>query len=63
MPQANDIQIHELDVMPNGAAVQRALYQMTGQRTVPNVFVHAKHVGGNDNVTRLYYNQKLQSML
>jgi len=52
-----------MDTMEQGAAIQRALYQITGQRTVPNVFVNNKHVGGNDQVMRLYYSKQLHSML
>lgn len=63
MPQAKDVQVHELDVMTNGAAIQQALVTRTGQTTVPNVFVNANHVGGNDAVSSLYYSKKLQSML
>jgi len=29
----------------NGAAIQAALAEMTGQRTVPNVFIGGQHVG------------------
>jgi glutaredoxin 3 len=64
LPQANDVKVHELDGMgPNGGAIQRALLQLTGQQTVPNVFIHSKHVGGNDAVSNLYNSKKLQSML
>jgi len=40
----------ELDEVKDGADVQAALLDMTGQRTVPNIFVNGKHVGGCDNV-------------
>ena len=63
MPQAHDVQIHELDMMQNGAAIQQALSQQTGQQTVPNVFIHAQHVGGNDAISKLHHSKKLQSML
>jgi glutaredoxin 3 len=35
--------------MDEGADIQAALLSLTGQRTVPNVFVNGKHVGGNDD--------------
>jgi glutaredoxin 3 len=38
----------ELDLMDDGPKVQEALLSITGQKTVPNVFVGGKHVGGND---------------
>ena len=40
----------ELDIVPGGEAMQTYLAKKTGQRTVPNVFVNKKHVGGNDKV-------------
>jgi glutaredoxin 3 len=55
--------IHELDSMPNGTAIQQALASMTGQRTVPNVFVKGNHVGGNDDVQQAYRSGNLLSML
>ena len=39
----------ELDTMDDGSAIQAALAQITGQRTVPNVFVKGKHIGGCDD--------------
>ena len=38
----------ELDLMDDGPKVQEALLSITGQKTVPNVFIGGKHVGGND---------------
>ena len=36
----------ELDQMGNlGAEIQNELLAMTGQKTVPNVFVNGKHIG------------------
>ena len=29
-----------------GAEMQNALEQITGQRTVPNIFIAGKHIGG-----------------
>ncbi|KIM35612.1 hypothetical protein M413DRAFT_449658 [Hebeloma cylindrosporum] len=41
--------IYELDEREDGADIQEYLYQKTGQRTVPNVFVSKQHIGGNDD--------------
>ncbi|KAF9354868.1 hypothetical protein BGX26_007253 [Mortierella sp. AD094] len=38
--------IVELDVVENGAAIQAYLLERDGQRTVPNIFIGTKHVGG-----------------
>eukprot|EP00549_Striatella_unipunctata_P024903 CAMPEP_0118708596 /NCGR_PEP_ID=MMETSP0800-20121206/22005_1 /TAXON_ID=210618 ORGANISM="Striatella unipunctata, Strain CCMP2910" /NCGR_SAMPLE_ID=MMETSP0800 /ASSEMBLY_ACC=CAM_ASM_000638 /LENGTH=123 /DNA_ID=CAMNT_0006611867 /DNA_START=9 /DNA_END=380 /DNA_ORIENTATION=+ len=53
----------ELDRVSNGGAIQRILMQKTGQRTVPNVFVNGKHLGGNDDAQAAYRTGRLQSML
>lgn len=34
----------------NGSAIQDALQEMTGQRTVPNIFIGKKHIGGNSDL-------------
>jgi len=39
----------ELDLDPIGSEYQAALQQLTGQRTVPNVFIAGKHIGGHDS--------------
>jgi len=43
----------ELDKEENGAAIQSALENETGQKTVPNVFAKGKHLGGASNVGQL----------
>ena len=53
----------ELDQIDGGADIQAELLSQTGQRTVPNVFVKGKHVGGNDDTMRAAANGKLQEML
>lgn len=39
----------ELDKMSEGTAIRDFLYEKTGQKTVPNVFVKGSHLGGNDS--------------
>ena len=59
-----DAKIIELDVMGSeGAAVQDALVEMTGQRSVPNVFIKGQHIGGNDDTQAAARSGKLQEML
>lgn len=53
----------ELDERDDGAEVQEALLGITGQRTVPNVFVGGKHLGGNDDTQRAAKSGALQDML
>jgi len=42
--------IVELDEVDDGAAMQDALEDLTGQRTVPNVFIKQTHIGGNSEL-------------
>ena len=53
----------ELDQREDGAAVQSALAELTGQRTVPNVFIKGKHLGGNDDTQRANSDGSLLQML
>ena len=55
--------IIELDTMDNGNEVQAALLDISGQRTVPNVFIKGKHLGGNDDSQAAARSGKLQEML
>lgn len=57
-------QVHELDKMgDDGPALQHALLQMTGQKSVPNVFVKGEHIGGNDDTQAAAKEGKLKEML
>lgn len=58
-----DYKAIELDEIPNGDAIQAALLEQSGQRTVPNVFVKGQHVGGNDDTQAAAKSGKLQEML
>mmetsp|Transcript_7704 Transcript_7704/g.11551 ORF Transcript_7704/g.11551 Transcript_7704/m.11551 type:complete len:136 (+) Transcript_7704:77-484(+) len=42
--------VYELNQMDDGADIQNALLDLSGQRTVPNVFVKGEHIGGNSDV-------------
>lgn len=55
--------VFELDQMDNGAEIQSALLDMTGQRTVPNVFIKGQHLGGNDATQAAAKNGKLEEMM
>lgn len=36
----------------DGAAIQDALEEITNQRSVPNIFIDHKHIGGNSELQR-----------
>ena len=49
--------------MENGAIIQKALHETTGQRTVPNIFINGKHIGGNDIIQRAAQSGQLEVLL
>ncbi|KAF2183125.1 glutaredoxin [Zopfia rhizophila CBS 207.26] len=40
----------ELDQVDDGSAIQSTLGELTGQTTVPNIFIGQKHIGGNSDL-------------
>ncbi len=58
-----DAKVIELDQRENGKDMQGALKVISGQRTVPNVFVRGQHLGGNDDTHAAAKSGKLQQML
>mmetsp|Transcript_11067 Transcript_11067/g.13092 ORF Transcript_11067/g.13092 Transcript_11067/m.13092 type:complete len:155 (+) Transcript_11067:76-540(+) len=55
--------VYEINDLDNGADVQDALLELSGQRTVPNVFIKGKHVGGNDDMQAASKDGTLKAML
>lgn len=43
----------ELDQSDDGPAIQKALEEISGQKTVPNIFIGQKHIGGNSDLQAL----------
>lgn len=41
---------YELNQEEDGADLQDALLKLTGQRTVPNIFIGKVHIGGNSDL-------------
>ncbi len=58
-----DAKTIELDQIENGDQIQGELLVISGQRTVPNVFVKGKHLGGNDDTQAAAKSGELQKML
>jgi glutaredoxin 3 len=48
----------ELNQEDDGDDIQNALQQMTGQRTVPNIFINRVHIGGNSDLEAVVKNGK-----
>ncbi|CAK8571699.1 unnamed protein product [Lathyrus sativus] len=54
----------ELDEMgPQGPQLQKLLERLTGQYTVPNVFIGGKHIGGCTDTLKLYRKGELETLL
>ncbi|CAI9111498.1 OLC1v1011731C1 [Oldenlandia corymbosa var. corymbosa] len=53
----------ELDTESDGGEIQNALFEISKQRTVPNVFIGGKHIGGCDDTTALHKGEKLVPLL
>lgn len=46
-PQTLTLSFHPPD---DGSAIQDALQEISGQRTVPNIYIKQKHLGGNSDL-------------
>ncbi|KAK0530980.1 Glutaredoxin [Tilletia horrida] len=55
--------IIELDEAPEGAAIQEYLAEKTGQKTVPNLFIDGKHIGGSTDFLALESSGELQKLV
>ncbi|KAK9695068.1 Glutaredoxin [Basidiobolus ranarum] len=53
----------ELDQLPDGGDIQDALQSLSGQRTVPNIYIKGKHVGGCDDLLSAQKSGKLKELL
>ncbi|KAG0736834.1 hypothetical protein G6F57_011037 [Rhizopus arrhizus] len=53
----------ELDNEEDGAAIQQYLLEKTGQRTVPNIFINQKHVGGSDDLMQAISSGNINQLL
>ncbi|KAK9479885.1 thioredoxin-like protein, partial [Lipomyces japonicus] len=52
--------VRELDLDPHGHELQDALADITGRKTVPNVFVGGKSLGGGDEMRLLHGQNQLE---
>lgn len=55
--------IEELDNLEDGSEIQEYLKEISGQSTVPNVYIDGKHIGGNSDLQSLESSGKLASLL
>ena len=58
------MKVHDLDTMgAKGHEIQRELAALTGQRTVPSVWINGQFLGGNDETQRAYRSGSLTASL
>ncbi|CAO1616208.1 unnamed protein product [Jaminaea pallidilutea] len=62
LPQ-NKVGIVEMDQESDGADVQAYLAEKTGQKTVPNVFINGKHLGGCSDVLEAEKSGELKKLV
>ncbi|KAK0603013.1 hypothetical protein LWI29_000484 [Acer saccharum] len=53
----------ELDLRDDGAQIMYVLLDLVGRRTVPQIFVNGKHVGGSDDLKAAVSSGQLQKLL
>ncbi|KAG9401968.1 Glutaredoxin-2, mitochondrial [Aphanomyces cochlioides] len=57
------VELNQMGDAPTGDDVQNACFQLTGQRTVPNVFVAGNSIGGGSETKALHKAGKLVPLL
>jgi glutaredoxin 3 len=55
--------IREINEEDDGLITQAILFQMTKQKTVPNVFIGGSHIGGNSDLQKLAASGELKALL
>ncbi|KAK4265551.1 hypothetical protein QN277_026587 [Acacia crassicarpa] len=53
----------ELDERDDGSKIQDIMVNIVGRRTVPQVFINGKHLGGSDDTAEAYESGKLAKLL
>ncbi|CAJ1930273.1 unnamed protein product [Sphenostylis stenocarpa] len=53
----------ELDLRDDGYEIQSVLLDLIGRRTVPQVFVNGRHIGGSDDLSAAVQSGELQKLL
>jgi glutaredoxin 3 len=40
----------EINTVPDGKAIRKALLELNGQSSTPNIYINKKHIGGNSEI-------------
>ena len=57
------LDIIDIGTIPQGPQISQELHRLTQQRTVPNIFIFGKHIGGFSDLKQLHLNGELLQML
>ncbi|PWN30686.1 glutaredoxin [Jaminaea rosea] len=60
---SNKVGIVELDQMNDGSDIQAYVTDKTGQRTVPNIFINGKHLGGCSDILEAEKSGELKKLV
>ena len=55
-----NIFFEEIDVTNNNALLEEMIQKSNGMRTLPQIFINDQHIGGCDDLYRLYESGKLE---
>ncbi|CEI84784.1 glutaredoxin 3 [Ehrlichia minasensis] len=55
-----NISFEEIDVTNNSTLLEEMIQKSNGMRTLPQIFINGKHIGGCDDLYRLYESGKLE---
>jgi glutaredoxin 3 len=58
-----DVDFSEIDVTGDDAGREALLKKSNGMRTVPQIFINDKHIGGYDNLAELEQKGELDALL
>ena len=58
-----EYQVYELDTQKDPYFLGQQLKQLTGQTTVPNIFINGKHIGGYNELCKLHETGELQIIM
>lgn len=59
----DQVYVVQLDTIKEGSEIQEALAEISGQKTVPNVYISGEHIGGNSDLQALESSGKLDALL
>lgn len=60
---AKDVDFKEIDVTGDDAGREALLKKSNGMRTVPQIFINGKHIGGSDDLYALEDKGELDKLL